>query len=189
MKYFPSTWLCMGLPVVQLAFGVVSSTSAEAESPFMQAQAVERNVTMVKVGDEAPNFQLRDLAGNVMSLSQFRGKVVLLNFWATWCGPCRVEMPAMEQLYRTFSRREFEILAVSTDAQGVAVTRPFQRAMGFTFPVLHDEEYRVGLIYGARSLPLTFMVDRQGVIRKKIFGARDWDSPEARDLIQTLMKS
>ena len=189
MKYFSSKWVYIGLPVVQLAFGVVSSTSAEAESPFMQAQAVERNGTMVKVGDEAPNFQLRDLAGNIMSLSQFRGKVVLLNFWATWCGPCRVEMPAMEQLYRTFSRREFEILAVSTDAQGVAVTRPFQRAMGFTFPVLHDEEYRVGFIYGARSLPLTFMVDRQGVIRRKIFGARDWDSPEARDLIQTLMKS
>ncbi|MGZ9274542.1 MAG: TlpA disulfide reductase family protein, partial [Nitrospira sp.] len=61
---------------------------------------------------------LRDLAGNVVSLSQLRGKVVLLNFWATWCGPCRVEMPAMEQLYRTLPRREFEILAVSTDQQG-----------------------------------------------------------------------
>jgi peroxiredoxin len=98
-------------------------------------------------------------------------------------------MPAMEQLYRAFPRREFEILAISTDAQGVAVTRPFQQEMGFTFPILHDAEYRVGLIYGARSLPLTFMVDRQGVIRKKIFGARDWGSPEARELIQTLMKS
>ncbi|MDH4328291.1 MAG: TlpA family protein disulfide reductase [Nitrospira sp.] len=173
----------------QPGLGVFLSVSAEAESLFPQAQAVERNLTMVKVGDEAPNFHLRDLAGNMISLSQLRGKVVLLNFWATWCGPCRVEMPAMEQLYRAFPRREFEILAISTDAQGVAVTRPFQQEMGFTFPILHDAEYRVGLIYGARSLPLTFMVDRQGVIRKKIFGARDWGSPEARELIQTLMKS
>ncbi len=144
---------------------------------------------VVQVGDEAPNFMLEDLAGNMMSLAQLRGKVVLLNFWATWCGPCRVEMPAMEQLYRAFPRREFEILAVSTDAQGAAVTRPFQKTMGFTFPILHDSEYRVGLTYGARTIPVTFMVDRQGIIRQKIFGARDWASPEARELIHELMKS
>ena len=83
----------------------------------------ERNV--VKLGEPAPNFQLRDLNGHLVTLSDLRGKVVLLNFWATWSGPCRVEMPAMEELYHTFSWKDFEILAVSTDAQGVAVTRPF----------------------------------------------------------------
>jgi peroxiredoxin len=98
-------------------------------------------------------------------------------------------MPAMEQLYRTLPRREFEILAVSTDPQGAAVTRPFQREMGFTFPILHDTEYRVGLAYGARTIPITFMVDRRGIVRQKIFGAREWSSPEARDLIDELMKS
>jgi peroxiredoxin len=144
---------------------------------------------MVKVGDQAPNFRLRDLAGNVVDLTQLRGKVVLLNFWATWCGPCRVEMPSMELLYQTISRREFEILAVSTDPQGVAVTRPFQQEIGVTFPILHDPDMRIGLTYGARSLPMTVMVDRQGVVRQKIFGARDWDSPEARDLIHKLIKS
>ncbi len=156
-------------------------------NPLAQAvPAAERGI--VKVGDEAPNFQLRDLNGNLVSLSQLRGKVVLLNFWATWCGPCRVEMPAMEQLYRTFPRKEFEILAVSTDPQGAVVTRPFQQEMGFTFPILHDSEYRVGLTYGARTLPMTFMVDRQGVIRQKIFGARDWASTEARELVHMLVK-
>ncbi|MEY4527177.1 MAG: hypothetical protein RL768_896 [Nitrospirota bacterium] len=147
----------------------------------------ERGV--VKVGEEAPNFQLRDLDGNMVSLSQLRGKVVLLNFWATWCGPCRIEMPAMERLYRSYSRKDFEILAVSTDPQGAAVTRPFQQEMGFTFPILHDAEYRIGLMYGARSLPMTFMVDRQGIVRQKVPGARDWGGPDARELIQALMKS
>ena len=172
-----------------LAVGVLFTApfSDAQPSSSIKRSAHERGV--VQVGDEAPNFMLRDLAGNVMSLSQLRGKVVLLNFWATWCGPCRVEMPAMEQLYRTIPRGEFEILAVSTDPQGAAVTRPFQKQMGFTFPILHDSEYRVGLAYGARTIPITFMVDRHGIVRQKIFGARDWDSPEARDLIQTLMKS
>jgi len=147
----------------------------------------ERNV--VKLGEPAPNFQLRDLNGHLVTLSDLRGKVVLLNFWATWCGPCRVEMPAMEELYHTFSRKDFEILAVSTDAQGVAVTRPFQQENHLTFPILHDADYRVGLTYGARSLPMTFMVDRQGVVRHQIFGARDWGVSEAQQLVQMLMKS
>ena len=146
----------------------------------------ERHV--VKLGELAPNFQLRDLNGRLVALSDLRGKVVLLNFWATWCGPCRVEMPAMEQLYQTFPRKDFEILAVSTDAQGVAITRPFQQENHLTFPILHDADFRVGLIYGARSLPMTFMVDRQGVVRHQVFGARDWGAPEAQQLVQMLMK-
>ena len=167
--------------------GHAALSRAEPVMETVMTAVAERG--SVKVGEVAPNFQLRDLGGNMVTLAQLRGKIVLLNFWATWCGPCRVEMPAMEQLYRTFSHKEFEILAVSTDPQGAAVTRPFQQEMGFTFPILHDSEYRVGLTYGARSLPMTFMVDRQGIIRQKIFGARDWDSPEARELIQTLIKS
>jgi peroxiredoxin len=143
----------------------------------------------VKLGEPAPNIQLRDLNGRLVTLSDLRGKVVLLNFWATWCGPCRVEMPALEQLYRTFSRKDLEILAVSTDAQGVLVTRPFQQENHLTFPILHDADYRVGLTYGARSLPMTFLVDRQGVVRHQIFGARDWAASEAQQLVQMLMKS
>ncbi len=143
----------------------------------------------VKLGEEAPNFQLRDLDGNVVSLAQLRGKIVLINFWATWCGPCRVEMPAMEQLYRTFSRKDFEILAVSTDLQGAAVTRPFQQEIGLTFPILHDSDFRTGLAYGARTLPMTFLVDRHGIIRNRIFGARDWQSPEARQIVESMIRA
>jgi len=144
---------------------------------------------VVKPGEPAPNFQLRDMNGRNVSLSDLRGKVVLLNFWATWCGPCRVEMPAMERLYRAYDRKDFEILAVSTDAQGTAVTRPFQQENKLTFPILHDSDFRVGLSYGARTLPMTFMVDRQGIVRQHIFGARDWEALEAHQLIEMLMKS
>ena len=175
-------WISIGLFA---ASPVVTAYGAQAEPP-VQTQISNRQA--VKIGDEAPNFHLRDLDGHVTSLSQFRGKVVLLNFWATWCGPCRIEMPAMEQLYRTFSRREFQILAISTDPQGMTVTRPFQQKTGLTFPILHDTDMQIGLTYGARSLPMTLMVDRQGIVRERIFGARDWDSPEARELIQLLMK-
>ena len=94
----------------------------------------------------------------------------------------------MEELYRMFPRKDFEILAVSTDAEGVSVTKPFQQKNRLTFPILHDDDYRVGLTYGARSLPMTFMVDRQGIVRHQIFGARDWSAPEAQQLIQMLMK-
>ncbi len=168
------------------SFQAVAGSAMTPLSSVAEVRSAERDVP--GIGDEAPDFRLHDLEGAVVSLSQFRGKVVLLNFWATWCGPCRIEMPAMERLYRSLSRRDFEILAVSTDPLGSAVTRPFQQQMGLTFPIVHDPDMRVGVTYGVRTLPLSFMVDRQGVIRKKIFGARDWDSAEARDLIRMLMK-
>ena len=166
---------------------VVSGNAAPFGYAEIGAAVAQRGV--VKPGEPAPNFQLRDLNGRVVALSDLRGKVVLLNFWATWCGPCRVEMPAMERLYRAYDRKDFEILAVSTDAQGVAVTRPFQQENKLTFPILHDADFRVGLSYGARTLPMTFMVDREGIVRQHIFGARDWEAPEAHQLIEMLMKS
>ncbi len=176
--------LALPMSLVLLAFAGAGPLCSDA-GPVVPA--AKRN--LVKPGDTAPNFQLRDLDGRMMALSDLRGKVVLINFWATWCGPCRVEMPAMEQLYRDYSRNDFEILAVSTDPQGVAVTRPFQQENRLTFPILHDAEYRIGLVYGARSLPMTFMVDRQGVVRHQIFGARDWAAPEAHQLIEMLLKA
>jgi peroxiredoxin len=173
------------LGVVMLLAGC-DSAETPPESVAGSVAQLERGGP--KLGSPAPNFQLWDMDGNVLSLASYRGKVVLLNFWATWCGPCRVEMPAMELLYRDFNRKDFEILAVSTDPQGVAVTRPFRDSLGLTFPILHDSDFRVGLTYGARTLPMTFLVDRDGVITHRIFGARDWQSPEARQLVQTLIK-
>ena len=136
----------------------------------------------------APAFRLMDLDGKAHSLFEYKGKVVFLNFWATWCGPCKVEMPAMEALYQDFRSHGMEILAVSVDQQGAAVTRPFKEAMGLSFPILHDLDYQVGLTYGARTLPMTYVIDRQGVIRQRVFGARDWNSQEARKLMSELLE-
>ncbi|GKS57283.1 hypothetical protein YTPLAS18_08100 [Nitrospira sp.] len=173
--------------------GVLIQTVSNAEQV---GQATSRHTetvisvarTVPSLGDPAPDFRLKNLSGETITLDHYRGVVIMVNFWATWCGPCRVEMPAMEELYRTFLRKDFEILAVSTDAQGMAVTRPFTKEFGLTFPVLHDADYQVGLAYGARTLPMTFLLDRQGVVRHRVYGARDWHSPAAVQLIQTLIK-
>lgn len=156
------------------------ASAAEASTRQVLAQAPVGPM----VGRLAPDFRLLDLNGNRVALSDYRGKVVLLNFWATWCGPCRVEMPAMERLYRDLDRRYFEILAISIDPQGASVTHPFKESLGLTFPILHDSDYRVGVSYGARTLPMTFLIDRRGIISHRIFGARNWESRQARDFIK-----
>jgi peroxiredoxin len=168
------------------AFGCDSPPTESAVEPASQATPHPAR-SFLKIGSPAPDFQLWDLKGQPVSLGEYRGTIVLVNFWATWCEPCKVEMPAMEQLYREFKRRDFEILAVSTDAQGAAVTRPFRDELGLTFPILHDSDFRVGVAYGARSLPISFLVDRQGILTHRIFGARNWYSPEAMQLIRTLI--
>ena len=113
-----------------------------------QEQGTSQPVALKKprptIGAPAEAFKLIDLEGKWRSLSDFKGKVVLLNFWATWCGP---------------------------------------------FPILHDADYRVSGIYGIRTLPMSYLIDRQGTLRHRVFGARDWNSPEARELIQKLLET
>lgn len=171
-----------------ILFGILGCDSGYPKSPQGEVSPSRSVAYRPSVGSHAPDFRLMDLHGNAVSLSDYQGKVVLLNFWATWCGPCRVEMPAMEALYRSMQSKGLEIIAVSVDQQGVAVTRPFQEALGLSFPILHDQDYQVGLTYGARTLPMTFAIDRQGVIRQVIFGSRDWNSPEARSGIAEVLQ-
>ena len=158
-----------------------------------QDQGTGQPVAFKKVrpslGDQASEFKLIDLEGNWQALSNFKGKVVLLNFWATWCGPCRVEMPSMEILYKDLKSEGFEILAISSDPQGSIVTRPFVESQGFTFPILHDADYRVSGTYGIRTLPMSYLIDRRGILRHRVFGARDWNSEQARELIKELLET
>jgi len=177
------------LVVMMLVTALWGCDSGYSESPNAGGESGQTVAySRPGINTPAPAFRLMDLDGTVHSLPDYQGKVVFLNFWATWCGPCKVEMPAMEALYQAFRSQGLEILAVSVDQQGAAVTRPFKEAMGLSFPILHDSDYQVGLVYGARTLPMTYVIDRQGIIRQRVFGARDWDSPEARKLMRDMLE-
>jgi peroxiredoxin len=140
------------------------------------------------VGRPAPNFEFPGLDGKIVSLSDYRGKVVLVNIWATWCPPCIDEMPSMEKLYNELQGENFKILAVSIDAQGLKAVAPFMKAYKLTFPALIDSEGTIKNLYKATGVPESFIIDKQGILIKKIIGPLDWATPEVasffRDLIQ-----
>jgi len=186
------TLLALGLTVLSAA-GLgdcdgISEREATANEGALIAAAAPVLTEAPRVGHLAPDFVLTTLDGREVRLSDYRGHVVFLNFWATWCGPCKVEMPAMERLYREYRRQGFAILAVSSDPEGAAVTRPFRDSLGLSFTIAHDQDAVVMRMYGVRTLPHTFLVDRRGVITHQIFGARDWEGAEARDGIQKLLR-
>jgi thiol-disulfide isomerase/thioredoxin len=129
------------------------------------------------------------LRGEEVSLTGQAGKVVFVNFWATWCGPCKSEMPSMENLYRDFKDKGLEMLAISSDMEGASVVQPFVQKLGLSYPILLDPDFRVDDKYLVQSVPMTILVDKHGVITHRIAGAWNWDSPESRDLIEKLLKS
>lgn len=140
------------------------------------------------VGKEAPDFTLTDLNENTHRLSDFRGKVVFLNFWATWCAPCREEMPSMEVLHKNFEKDGLVILAVSIDR--VTTTKdipPFVKGMNLTFPVLIDSWGKTDKPYKRMGVPETFIIDQQGIIREIIIGPRDWTRLDNLKTLTTLL--
>jgi peroxiredoxin len=127
----------------------------------------------------APDFAVTDLRGHAVRLSAFRGRVVLLNLWTTWCAPCREEMPSMERLWTRLRAQDFQLLAVSQDEDGRKAVEPFVQELGLTFPVLLDPERQVGERYGVWGYPETFVIDRNGYVVERVIGPRDWSTPEA----------
>lgn len=149
----------------------------------------------VDVGATAPNFEAVTLFDHqVMSLKDdYKGQVVLLNVWATWCGPCRVEMPSMEALYREFGPRGLRVVAVNAadpDASDSTV-KAFAKEYGLTFDVLRDMpasgQDSITVLYKTRGFPESFVIDKQGTIRKKWISADDWNSQGNRSLIASLL--
>ena len=136
----------------------------------------------------APDFTLLTLEGRPVRLREFRGKLVLVNFWATWCAPCLHEMPSMEQLYQTFKQTKFVLLAVSMDHQGEGIARPFVDKLKLTFPVLLDSTLEVSRQYSVRGLPTTYLIDPEGLLIGVVIGARDWHRTEAKALIASLLR-
>ncbi|HEV8674670.1 MAG TPA: TlpA disulfide reductase family protein [Methylomirabilota bacterium] len=145
------------------------------------------------LGHRAPDFTLRDPDGKPVQLSRVLGeRAVLVNFWATWCPPCREEMPIMERAYREYGAKGLEILAVSIDAGSEAAVagkvKAFMAELKLTFPALLDPRGEVVRAYQLRGLPTTFLIDRTGVIRNIEVGYRDWIDADSRKKLETLLK-
>ena len=170
-------WIFVGLIVAGVAGGVTILTRVGSE------------VAPVQVGATAPEFRAVDLAsGDSVSLRErYRGKVTLVNIWATWCVPCRVEMPAMEQLYTALAPRGFAIAAVSVDEGPPEDVRKFGQELNLSFDLLQDRSTRIQQLYQTTGVPESFLLDRHGVIVKRVIGAHDWSSPANRALVERLL--
>ena len=174
---------------VWAVFFILLSCQAEAQVSTEAARALrDANIQVLGQRIDPRDFSLPLLAGGNAALSSFKGKVVILNFWATWCPPCRVEMPSMETLYRRFNAEGLEILAVDIGEDSSTVQQ-FIQSSGYTFPVLLDSANRVSSIYGIRAIPTTFIIDREGKIIGNVIGSIMWDNQKVITAIDALLKS
>jgi peroxiredoxin len=165
----------IAIGVLIAVFGIVWLQSSKYEPP--------------RVGKAAPDFTLADLNDKEIRLADFRGKVVFLNFWATWCKPCKEEMPSMEVLHKNFEKDGLVVLAVSIDR--VTTKRdipPFIKSMNLSFPVLVDSWGKTDMPYKRMGVPETFIIDQQGVIREIVIGPRDWTRLDSLTVLLDLLK-
>lgn len=145
------------------------------------------------VGVEAPAFTAMtvDPVPRAVSLADYHGNVIMINIWATWCAPCRVEMPSIERLHKTYGSKGLKIVAVSVDDPGTEpLIRDFVKQYGLTFQILHDTTGQDGVIsqaYQTTGYPETIIIGRDGLIRKKLIGASNWNSPLNRALVERLL--
>jgi len=156
---------------------------------FFLARDKGRETKIIGAGDRAPEFSLPALDGKFVSLSGYRGKVVMVHFWATWCPPCVDEMPTLEALYRALKGKNFEIFAISADEGGAGAVTAFMRKNKLSLPMLLDPDKTIAALYGTFKFPETYIVDRQGVVRYKEIGSRDWTAPESMDIVRNIIES
>ena len=158
------------------------------------------NYRPVITGSAAPAFSATTLDGEVVTLADYKDKVVLLNIWATWCGPCRTEMPSMQRLYESIrdsmGGEDFEILAVSVDVplgrrdlsgNLGGDLRAFADELDLTFSILHDPSGDIQRIYQATAVPESHLIGKDGLIYKKVAGETEWDAPDNQKLVRRLL--
>ena len=177
-------------PYLWLIVGVVAVVTYAYTARDRYRQAA------VLAGAEAPDFTFPSLKGDEVTLSDYGDHVVLLNIWATWCLPCREEMPSMQRLYDAFEGEDFEILAVSVDAPVGEVDESgyaggdlaaFAKEFELTFPILHDPSGGIRRTYQTTGVPESFVIAKGGQILKKIAGPTEWDLPVNQELIRRLL--
>lgn len=153
---------------------------------FSACQGSSHSKGALEIDKPAPDFKLGDSKGRVWTLSDLKGNVVFLNFWATWCPPCREEMPSMEALSRSLESQRFQMLTILSN-DDPSRGEGFLRKLKSSLPVLIDPDGRTAAAYGITGVPETFIIDANGILRKKIIGGHDWASQPAKDLIKTYL--
>jgi len=161
-------------PYITILF-LLSLTFSHADSVF------------AKTNSPAPDFTLNDISGKPVTLSQFRGKVVILNFWSIWCGPCLAEMPSLNKLYLEFKDKGLIVLAVAEDPAEKPV-KSYLQEKGIAFPILMDKDRKIYFKYSLFGIPVTFLIDKKGLIAEKFIGERDWSSSEMRGKVSKLLQ-
>lgn len=167
--------------VAVLLLGSGAGFSAPAVSPLIL-------LSPVAAKPPAPDFNLPNSEGQSVKLSDLRGKVVVLNFWATWCPPCREEMPSMQTLWESFKGDDFELLAVNVgEDEDMVFAFRHELSKTLKFPILLDEKSQVARTYPIRGLPTTYVLDKQGRIVYQALGGRDWNSDEIKQALRELI--
>ena len=159
---------CAALPLGAAPAG--AAPAAGMEDPARALDLIKPNRQQ-----QAKDFNVAALEGGKLRLADLKGKVVFLNLWATWCPPCKEEMPAMERLWQRYKDQGLVVIALSMDASGAKVVKPFIEEAKYTYRVGLDPKMEIAQLYGARSVPSTFIIDRSGVLRAIALGPRDWD--------------
>jgi peroxiredoxin len=182
--------LARWIPVSLLLIGVIILSCSKKETSGDKTGEVKKTGEGISEGEVAPDFTLKDLRREEVSLKEFRGKVVLLNFWATWCPPCRKEVPSMVELYGKYKDRGLEIIGVNLDKLGKSEVKKFSLEHKMNFPILLDPAGDIAALYRVVALPTTIFLDRNGRIKgNRISGALDWSAETNRSLIESLLKS
>jgi peroxiredoxin len=170
------------IPIAIIALAVFVTLQHKSPS------TVEVEIPHIQDGLVAPDFSLPDLDGRMVSLRSFKGKVVIVNIWATWCPPCVAETPSLDKFYKMFKDEGIELLAVSVDENGKRAVEPFMEKKNLSFPVLLDPEGRISGLYRTTGVPESFIVKKDGTIDNRIQGAINWTSPKVIEYFRKLLK-
>jgi peroxiredoxin len=174
----------MTLTILLVLAGVVGGAfTVDGREDLLSAMGVQPPPAKT----EAPDFALTSLEGRKVGINDYRGKLILLNFWATWCVPCQWEMGEMETLYQAYKDKGFVVLAVSLDADGERSVKPFATERGLTYPILLDTKLEAARAYRIQGPPTTFLIGPQGETIGIALGPREWGGEKARALIQHLL--
>jgi len=179
----PLIILLVAAVIIFIAF----RSKGNKKNNHIKPELTQTQKELPEIGYLSPGFTLKDIKSGEQVLSNYKGKAVLLNFWASWCGPCRSEMPSMEILYQRMKDRNFEILAVSVDQRDTKRVLDFVSKYKLTFPILLNPEANVAIQYRVTALPTSFVIDKKGIIRAKVVGARNWSDPNLVSQIENLL--